>query len=242
MGELTAVRSVKRSSVIRLEFFIRPKENNGESKKPFGFIEFDVEEVADFERLLGPGKILFTPGFPVSTDLPVSVNVRKKMRGGSLKTTSGNEVTFSATWSRKINLPFSQPPDRELPEDQEQRRRSELPLANYIISHPIPEGWELRRKTNDGVYFFNLKDSKPTAVLWYDPLHKVAPESKLAPLPPTWKRIAENGQILYRRDLSVDSGRTTLQFPPEALDPMTFENVLKPVQHHFPGSFFVDES
>lgn len=125
----------------------------------------------------------------------------------------------------------------ESPEDKELRTKSELSLANYIISHPIPEGWELRRTTNDRVYFFNLKDCKPTATLWYDPLHSIAPELKLEPLPLDWKRCSENGEIRYT---STHHAGHLITPPPESQDPRTFENVLKPGQHHFPDEFFVD--
>ena len=126
----------------------------------------------------------------------------------------------------------------ESPEEKELHMKSELSLANYIISHPIPEGWKLQRTTNDRVYFFNLEDAKPTATLWYDPLHAIAPDSKLEPLPAQWKRYSEKGEIWYTRNLPGDF--TPTQALPESQGPMTFEHVLEPVQYHFPYEFYVN--
>ena len=159
------------------------------------------------------------------------------MSHGSFKNTSESEVTLSVTAIKAPKLLLSDSRNYESEQANEARRRSELSLANYIISRPIPEGWELRRTTNDRVYFFNLKDSEPTATLWYDPLYSIAPELKLEPLPPDWKRCSENGEIRYASAQHADYSTMN---PPESQDPMTFEHVLKPVQHHFPHEFYVD--
>ena len=137
---------------------------------------------------------------------------------------AGVEMTFSVTAIRAFKR-------------IEADRVSKLSLATYIISQPIPEGWVLRRTTNDRVYFFNVKDSKPTATLWYDPLYNIAPESKLEPLPPKWKRFTKDGEIWYTR--TPPTGSPATQALPGFQDPMTFEHVLEPVQHHFPREFFV---
>ena len=153
------------------------------------------------------------------------------------KFANGIEVTFSVTAITGLKSFNGEPPYIESTANAEARRLSDLPLANYIISHPIPKGWVLRRTTNDRVYFFNVKDSKPTATLWYDPLYGIAPGSKLEPLPPEWKRCAKDGEIRYTRTLPADSSAT--QALPKSQDPMTFEHVLEPVQHHFPHEFFI---
>ena len=157
--------------------------------------------------------------FSLGTELASPVNVRKRFPLLPSNLLAGFELTFSLT---TIEAPKS---------------RSTLSLANYIISKPIPEGWVLRCTTNDRVYFFNVKDSKPTATLWYDPLYGIAPRSKLEPLPPKWKRVSENGEIWYSPTLGAGSPAT--QALPESQKPMTFEHVLEPVQHHFPREFFV---
>ena len=236
LAGLMGVRLVKRSSLVRFEFYTRPKGPWSESEAPLGFIEFGVKEAADFERL-APGKVsLRTHSW--GTELASPVNVRKKLSGGSSKITSGNEVTFSVTAVTATKSLSGVPSYWESPDEKEARKKSELSLANYIISHPIPEGWKLQRTTDDKVYFFNLKDSKPTATLWYDPLHGIAPDSKLEPLPPDWKRCSENGEIRYTSTQHANHP-TTHTFP-ESQGPMTFEHVLKPVQHHFPHVFYVD--
>ena len=172
----------------------------------------------------------FPRTFGSGSDLPPLANVRKNLSSGS------SEVILSVTAIRPTLFLFAR---SVLGENWEEQRKKPKPcLANYIISHPIPEGWELRHATNDRVYFFNLKDSKPTATLWYDPLHAIAPESKLEPLPPKWKRYLKNGEIWYKRNSSKDSAFT--QSLPKYQYPMTFEHVLKPVPHHFPHEFNVD--
>ena len=55
-----SIRLVKRSSLVRFEFYTRPKGPWSDSEAPLGFIEFGVKEAADFERL-ATGK-----GFPRS--------------------------------------------------------------------------------------------------------------------------------------------------------------------------------
>ena len=146
-------------------------------------------------------------------------------------------MTFSVTAITGLKSFNGEPRNFESTENAEARRASELSLANYIISHPIPKGWVLRRTTNDRVYFFNVEDSKPTATLWYDPLYGIAPRSKLEPLPPKWKRVSENGEIWYTPTLAAGSPAT--QALAESQGPMTFEHLLEPVQHHFPHEFFI---
>lgn len=58
LANLMGVRPVKRSSIVRFEFYTRPKGPWSDSEASLGLVEFGVEEAADFERL-APGK-----GFP----------------------------------------------------------------------------------------------------------------------------------------------------------------------------------
>ena len=52
LASLMSVRWVKRSSILRFEFFDKSWPRNSS----LGSIEFDVKEVADFKRL-APGKV-----------------------------------------------------------------------------------------------------------------------------------------------------------------------------------------
>ena len=87
-----------------------------------------------------------TPNF--ESELAPPVNVRKRLH---CDWTKAPEVSFSITTLKTIRIAFAQPRNSELEEEKEARRKSELPFAAYIISHPILEDWELRRNTNDGV-------------------------------------------------------------------------------------------
>lgn len=136
-------------------------------------------------------------------------------------------------WKRHV--PGSPPPLSETEWQKVAREKSELALAVYIIRHPIPEGWEIRRSDGNKIYFFNKRTSEPTAILWYDPLYSHAPQAKLKPLPEGWKRIVKGGQTWYKSPLDELTREV-----PSANHAPTFENVLEPIQYHSPEAFHVN--
>jgi hypothetical protein len=123
-------------------------------------------------------------------------------------------------------------------------KMTELPLASFILSQPIPSGWELRRCTEhtspDAIYFWHIASSKPTAVLWYDPLYNLAPDTTLEPLPEKYRRVEAGGKVVFENLNEYDSSNYNYvrsSSPPEVKDGATFREVLKPISYHHPDLF-----
>jgi hypothetical protein len=71
-------------------------------------------------------------------------------------------------------VPFEKPPSDETFVESELRKLAELPIPSYILSQPIPSGWELQRYEYEfsnqyGFYFLHSETKAPTAILWHDP-------------------------------------------------------------------------
>jgi hypothetical protein len=113
----------------------------------------------------------------------LQVSVRIPLKSAGFRTGTESTVTFCVTPIERTKFqaslqiigesnPTYHPPVSETQDDKVIRMDRALSLAAYIISHPIPEGWELRRnKSGHGVYFFNLATSKHTSMMWFDPLY-----------------------------------------------------------------------
>ncbi|KAF2102311.1 hypothetical protein NA57DRAFT_54227 [Rhizodiscina lignyota] len=142
--------NVKLSSTIKIRFYRTTNVNEA-----LGWIEFKVKESVDFAR-----------GARVSLVKPIN--------------SSGIEATLvvEPAFGKRHPAPFTLPESYETDEEEAKRKILELPLPSYILSQPIPDGWEVRRTSDDdgvhdGVYFWNVETLKPTAVFWRDPLHKI---------------------------------------------------------------------
>ena len=178
------------------------------------------------------------------------MNVRKPLKIPGFRTGTEPTVTFSVTPIERPTLQYSlyaigepnptyHPTVPESQDDKIIRMDRDLSLAAYIISHPIPEGWELRRnKSGHGVYFLNLETSKPTSMIWFDPLYENFPEAKLEPLPKGWERVERNSKIEYRSK-SLEYLEDIKKIP-NFDQPKTFQYVLQPLKYHFPEEFYID--
>jgi hypothetical protein len=181
------------------------------------------------------------------------VNVRKPLKGPAIRNGAEPTVTFSiipterprithrlpSAVSSVVVTPTHRLSDTEIEDDRKLRMDRDLSLAEYIISYPIPENWELRRAISGyGVYFFNLATSKPTSMIWFDPLYEKLPEARLEPLPQGWKRLEKNGELWYSRDYQELSDIKAI---PDSDQPKTFQFVLQPLRYHFPEQFYLDE-
>jgi hypothetical protein len=142
-------------------------------------------------------------------------------------------LSVTARGPRKYRLHDA--PRNENREHKELRLRETLPLAFYIIAHPIPKGWKVCRESDGRVYFFNIETSEPTAALWRDPLHASVPGDELVPVPSGWSRVAKDGQIWYR-PLLASMGKETQSLPKfEGI--ALFEQVLEPIKYTNPEAF-----
>lgn len=119
--------------------------------------------------------------------------------------------------------------------------RLKLPLAKYILCHPIPPEWEIRRDADrgegwlpGGVFFRNRSTGQNTATLWKDPLASKCPNAPLEPLPSGWKRDQREGSIVYR---DATGGTANLsERKPDGTE--TFEHVLEPFLFSKPSDFY----
>lgn len=82
-------------------------------------------------------------------------------------------------------IPFLPPSTNETEKEEARRKLLELPLPAYIFSQSLPDGWEVRSNATaanpNGIYFWDLKNSEPTAILWHDPNQVIAKEVEHVP-------------------------------------------------------------
>lgn len=200
-----------------------------------GFVEFKASDVVDFNRR-SPGKSFWSRKGLYFCLTGKSVSFSRPLKGGTSTLTANIEVTpFLSSQSSYT----AENPDPELIETA----RLQLPLAKYILCHPIPSEWEIRRDADrgegwfsDGVYFRNKSTGQNTAMLWLDPLASKCPNASLEPLPSGWKRDhqGEEATIIYR-----DAGGQTVSLADQKKDGTeTFEPVLEPFLFSKPGDFY----
>ena len=94
--------------------------------------------------------------------------------------------------------PFSDPPGWESQDAKVLRKLLELPLPSYILSQPIPRGWEIRQyehvkeSESYGYYFLHPKTGQPTGILWHDPERAIGEDIK-----PTGDQVKRLQPIRY---------------------------------------------
>jgi hypothetical protein len=151
---------VKRDSVVRLNFHTRFNYDE-ESKTPFGFVQFGVRGVADFERYAA-GELLRTFMYILSLSSPpgltAAVYLRRPLQGRSSIGGRVPTVTLSVTAREPEKYRLDDAPWDESRGHRELRLRETLPLASYIIAHPVPKSWKVRRESDGRVYFFNIEN------------------------------------------------------------------------------------
>ncbi|KAF2114349.1 hypothetical protein BDV96DRAFT_647057 [Lophiotrema nucula] len=210
--------SVTRNSSVELGVW---RETGGKDEL-YGTASFKVDEVVDFARKTRVSWKSFLVSGTKTTPIQIRCDIEPKFE--------------STPVARKAPTYYEFESDRA----KAYRETLELPLAQYILSQPLPEGWEIRRYASEihrgkGVYFHHVKASESTAVLWYDPLAELVPDAAPSSLPHGWKRIAKNDKILYQ-----DGSGTLKEDAPSADKTSTFEAVLRLIKYEDPNLLGAD--
>ena len=172
--------------------------------------------------------------------LMVLVSFKRRLEGGSSSSLTA-EVSVKPVKTRRSGLMTRGLQDVvDEAAVAEEGKKLELPLQTYILTHPIPSAWEIRRNDrtdgmrSDLVYFHNKETGKNTAMLWDDRLGLEVPNAPLQALPSNWTREVKEGNIIYRDN----SGRVA-DLPQITDGSETYENVLQPVLFTRPWLFHV---
>jgi hypothetical protein len=152
--------------MIKVEFY-----NEAKPEVPLGFLECNAEDVVKN----GKGSRLLH-GIRTTSDIITTAHTSKVFFESDIIIGSLHVLLVPGQVRRPI--PFPEPLSGEMREEKALRRLLELPLPSYILSHPIPSGWEIRRdKQKDskeyGFYFLQPGTRQPTAILWHDPVNVI---------------------------------------------------------------------
>ena len=133
--------------------------------------------------------------------LTIAVTFKKALQEGKAAHLTAEIEVRPSRDVRPMWMPGSKYHDPAAAEDE----KLLLPLQRYILSHPIPSDWEIRRNDRedylytDSVYFHNNRTAQDTALLWFDPLATECPKASLQQLPNGWKREVKDGKISNRK-------------------------------------------